>query len=280
MVSTQLELNRREHLQIQDRDIRLFRLILEQKFLTRPQIVEHIYERHQSAAAARLQKLVRARYLRAKRVFVSEPQSYLLGAVGVEALKAAGYAVGVVQGFPVTYGVNLPKPQPEIEVSNYEHDKKVTNIRFLWEGTGLARDWQSEKFLKMGRRRDRKVPDGFFTVAERGIAIEVELKAKSSDRYRKIIDAYLYDSRVYCVFYICKEAKILRKICRLVQKMATMTTVPQKPFFFTTYDELARNQGEALMMSQRHSEFRLEILLSTFKESAYKQEGGDSENIF
>ena len=170
-----------KYLDVTERDIRLMKMIVEQKFLTRHHVIENLFDGARSYAKVRIRKLKKFGYLKAVKTLADEPESYLLGKAGIEALREAGCVVGV-------RGFSAPDAQDSIEIAFYDHDKKVTDVRFLFQKLGMCKDWKSEKVLRAGTKGERKVPDGVFTRNGKGIAIEVELHVKKARTNRKIFE--------------------------------------------------------------------------------------------
>lgn len=240
-----------------ERDIHFFRVINEQKFLRRPEAIEFIFEGKKDYAETRIQKLKRFGYIKAMPVLAGHPENYLLGEAGIEALRMADYMIGNL-GFPIVFGRTLPKPQGHIELACYEHDVKVTQVRFLFERLKLCRDWHSEKFLKMGGRGERKVPDGFFTRNKKGIAVEVELNEKKAQNYRKIFRVYTCDSKIDYVFYLCGSLALMRKI----MKLADEACVGDR-YCFILFDELMHFKRDAIFRTaDGKGKFKLKEVLS------------------
>lgn len=240
-----------------DRDIHFFRVISEQKFLRRPEAIEFIFDGKKNYAETRIQKLKRFGHIKAMRLLAGHPENYLLGEAGVEALRMADYMIGNL-GFPIVLGRTLPRPQNHIELACYEHDVKVTQARFLFEGLRLCKDWHSEKFLKMGTTGERKVPDGFFTRNGKGIAIEVELNEKKAQNYRKIFRVYTLDSKIHYIFYLCGNLALMRKIMRLAEEACVGSQ-----YCFILFDELMHFKRDAIFRTaDGKGKFKLKEVLS------------------
>jgi len=236
-----------KYVEIGKRDIALFRAIREQKFLTRMHVIEHVFGNSKSYAEIRIRKLKRFGYLKALKVLANEPECYLLGEGGVEALEEADQAEEEGSG-------NYPAPQDSIEIASYDHDKKVTNVRFLFQGLGFCKDWKSEKMLRVGTKGERKVPDGLFSRNGKGIAIEVELNDKKPETYRKIFRLYDQNSRTHYVFYICSSLSLLRKIMPLTRGIIS------KHVCFILYDELMEFREKAIVHTHKGN-FQLKEVL-------------------
>lgn len=234
------------------RDIRIFKGILEQKFLRRTEVIQYIFD-NQLYAETRIRKLKKFGYLKSVRTLATEPESYLLDKPGVEALEDAGYSISLKD--PLIPDRNLPLPQEQIEIAFYLHDTKVTQVRFLFEQLGFCTDWKSEKMLKMGAQGERKVPDGFFTRNGKGIAVEVELNPKKPETYQKIIRLYEKNPGIHYIFYVCGDLALMRKVMKLSKG------ADEKGFCFILCGYLMEQRGEAYFTTQAGGKFKLRALL-------------------
>jgi len=235
-----------KYVEIGERDRLLFKLIWEQKFLTRAQAMKKIFVECPSYGEIRIRKLKRFGYLKAVMTLAREPESYLLGSAGVEELRKSCPA-GI-------RGWGCADVQDYIEIATYEHDKIVTNIRFLFEDLGLCKDWKSEKLLKAGVRGERKTPDGFFMRNKKGISVEMERREKKAATYTKIIEGYERDSKIQYVFYICEDLALMQKIMRIASRAGS------RKLFFVLYKHLMELRHEAQIWTcQGH--FKLKEIL-------------------
>ncbi len=236
-----------KYLDVTERDIRLMKMIVEQKFLTRPHVIENVFDGARSYAKVRIRKLKKFGYLNAVKTLADEPESYLLGKAGIEALREAGCVVGV-------RGFSAPDAQNSIEIAFYDHDKKVTDVRFLFERLGMCKDWKSEKVLRAGTKGERKVPDGVFTRNGIGIAIEVELHVKKAHTYRKIFEVYERDPKIRYIFYVCGDASIREKVMKEAgERWADRMC-------FVLYKELMEFREQAVLRTWRGSFALKEVL--------------------
>lgn len=199
-----------KHVQIGIRDRLLIKTIWEQKSLTRDQVINHIFGDCPSYGKIRIRKLKRFGYLKTIETLASEPESYLLGPLGVEELRKS-YPAGI-------RGWGCADVQDDIEIAAYKHDKMTTNVRFLFQDLKLCTDWKSEKILKAGVRGERKTPDGFFTRNGKGIAVELERRDKKPATYRKIIEGYELDPKTHYVFYVCERLEDMQLIMKIATK--------------------------------------------------------------
>lgn len=213
------------------RDVRLFRTIIEQKFVKRSHVDKYIFDGSKSYAAYRIQKLKRFGFLKALRVLASEPECLLLDKAGVKAFRNAKAPAHLA-------GYEYPNPQTWIETAGFEHDWKTTEARLIFENLDFCKDWKSEKLLKAGRKGDRKVPDGIFTRWGIGIAVEVELTPKKARTYRQIFGFYDQRSEIKYVLYVCDNKKILDFVSGLVRRHYQRHELAKKEYCFMLFKDL------------------------------------------
>lgn len=235
-----------KRVQIGARDRLLFKTIWEQRFLTRNHVLKHIFGDCPSYGLIRIRKLKKFGYLKTVQTLVGEPESYLLGSLGVEELRKL-FPAGI-------RGWGCVGVQDDIEIASYEHDKMATNVRFLFEDLKLCGEWKSDKILKAGVRGERKTPDGFFTRNGKGIAVEVERREKKASSYRKIIEGYERDQKTHYIFYVCEDLSLMQKIMRIAAKEGS------KKLCFVLYKNLMELRAEAQIWNCK-GHFKLKEIL-------------------
>ena len=236
-----------QYIEIQERDERLLRTIGDEGFVRRDHVIKDIFGDNESYAKIRIRKLKKFGYLKAVPVKVGDPECYLLGPEGVEAVRQF-YPIGI-------RGWGCPSVQSSIDLGGYEHRCKVTQVRLLFENMKFCRNWQSERRLRAGTKGGHKVPDGFFIPNQKGIAVEVELRPKKAATYQKIFSFYEKDERVDYVFYVCGTLPLLTFIRRIVKKSPVF-----KGYCFMLYNDLVQS-GENAVVRTDKGEFPLERIL-------------------
>lgn len=180
---------------LQDRDYKVLRYILEQKFLSREQVTKWFYKTN-DVLRNRLWELMLSGYLKKEPVALSSKDHFLIAGLGLRALAERG--------------VNGIRPASSIDIRCYFHDRTVTDIRLLFEDIGLAKDWKSERVLKAENGSLKKVPDGvFLSPAGKRIAFELELVPKENSRYKKILAGYQNVDRV---FYVVRGEALFNRL--------------------------------------------------------------------
>ncbi len=187
------ENNKTKKVILQDRDYEMLRYVLEQKFLLRDQITKWFYK---AQSYKRLWELMLSGYLKKEPVVLSSKDHFLITGFGLRALTERS--------------INGIRPASSIDIRFYFHDRAVTDIRLLFEDIGLAKDWKSERVLKVEIGSLKKIPDGIFlSPAGKRIAFELELVPKENSRYKKILAGYQNVDRV---FYVVRGEALFNRL--------------------------------------------------------------------
>lgn len=121
------------------------------------------------------------------------------------------------------------------ETEFYGHDNTVTEIRLVWERLVNKLQWYSEKILRSEIRTE--VPDAhamFFSNKHQepvSLAIEVELTAKSHERYVAKFKAYADDPKYDNILYFSANANITKLIHNISKGITEKIFVCQKDEF-------------------------------------------------
>src|SRR3989338_3412225 len=220
--------------EIKPRDERLIRTVGDEGFVRRDFVIKYIFEGSEIYAKNRIRKLKRFGYLKAISIKVGDPECYVLGPEGIDLVRKF-YPIGI-------RGWGCPSVLESISLGGYEHSCKVTQARLLLENMKFCKNWKSERMLRAGTKGGHKVPDGFFTPNQKGIAVEVELKGKKTSTYQKIFEVYDNDPKTHYVLYICASLPLLTFIRRLAKK-----TYVSKGYCFMLYDDLVKSRENAVV---------------------------------
>ncbi len=188
--------------EITERDRRIMRWILEQKFMTEKQIKRLFWKgakKDSVESYRRLERLRRAGYLKTNKMLLYRSAVYLVTGKGVEELRRSNQNSGLGEITDANY-------------ANHKHDLAVTDIRILFHELGV-KDWLSERVLAK-RGELRHMPDGMIYHRERYVAIEYESTQKSKDRYREIFYDYELDRLVDHVLYIVDTPELSQAVSR------------------------------------------------------------------
>lgn len=223
------------------RDIQVFRLIHEQRYLAYAHVKSVFWEKSSVIAGAcyhRLEKLIEAGYLVKETSLKRKLPVYLLTEKGLCELLQRGLAGGMplfrMNDF---YRVNM------------DHDLKVTTLRVFFRAHGID-VWTSERVLK-DRDFRAKVPDGVLHVYGNRIAIEMENSTKGKKRYEALFASYAQSKEYERVFMILgKEIK---------DWVMDLDYDPSK-VWFVEYKDLLRLGAEAVFVNKAASFILARIL--------------------
>jgi len=221
-------------LDLQPRDLKFFKILLEQKFLSREQITNFIFEGKERYAYLRLWKLRRFGFV--KRVLGFVP-------TGLYLPTEQTYDYFKSRFVEVPMPVLIPDPRTIF------HDLLVTDIRFLFQKIGFGTLWTSERVWRMGRSIRLWAPDGVIQVGGDSFAVEVERVQKETVRYEDIFARYQEDSELKACLYITME----NLLNLLLEKGENFPNV-----YFTTLSELFEKKEKASFRNAKGSFLEIE----------------------
>ena len=228
-------------LTLSERDMRLLKVILEQKFITRPQVIEYFFGQAKSYAEMRIRRLKKAGFLKAVKPFTLEPEIYLLGQEGYAALR---YTKNDKVYLETDESVTL-HPAKEIDFGSYEHDKTVNEVRFLLDKIEIGYNWVSEKTLRTLRGSSAKVPDGMCMINNNRVFVEVELNTKKAKTYEKIFNYYAERNDTHeFVLYVCSTQRLINRLIGVYEQTRA------GEIYFILYEDL-QESGEWAYLKTR-----------------------------
>jgi hypothetical protein len=177
-------------LEFQPRDLEFLKILLEQKFLSRDQITNFIFDGKERYGEIRVWKMRRFGFVDWVRGF--HPHGLFLPNA-----KTYDY-------FKSRY-VDVPLPVACPDPRTIFHDLLLTDIRFLFREMGFGSSWTSERVWRMGRSVRLWAPDAVIEVGGDTFAIEVERVQKESVRYEDIFGRYQNDPEITACLYLTDE---------------------------------------------------------------------------
>jgi len=229
---------------LQDRDIEILNYCLEQKFLTLEQVTRRFFRPKEGAkhplhtAYRRLLTLQKFGMLKLVPWDPSGKKAVQTTKLGEQELKIRGLE---------------PLPVCEINYATAEHDRRVTDVRIIFEELGLLSSWTSDRSLK-SQVESRRVPDAIFGLQKgHQVALEVEIAWKGKERYQEIFSSYLRKrfGEIQILFYICNTLQQLRNLAEL--------TKGYKWVYYALYEQLIQ-KGPETVFANKLDEFRLKEL--------------------
>ena len=177
----------------QPRDLEFLRILLEQKYLTKNQILNFIFKGKRRYGLYRLWKLRRFGFINHISGFVRE-----------------GLYLATVQTYDYFKSrfVGVPTPVLVPDPRTIFHDLLVTDIRFLFRELGFGSSWTSERVWRIGRSIRLWAPDAVIEVGGDSFAVEVERVQKETVRYEDIFKRYQTDPEIAACLYLA-DPKLL-----------------------------------------------------------------------
>lgn len=123
---------------------------------------------------------------------------------------------------------------PQLNPLSLDHDLLVNDIKPFILRQFENGKWVNGRYL-LDSRGYKKIPDAIIELSnfDRVIAIELELHAKSSLRYRQIISEFRASNRIEKVIYITANAQIDRKIISELEGFQVPAGYKTKSEFFS-----------------------------------------------
>ncbi|MBI5410075.1 MAG: replication-relaxation family protein [Nitrospirae bacterium] len=216
-------------IQLTDRDIELFRMIHEERYLAYNQIKRAFWKDTSDVSHTcyqRVSKLVESGYLnpvnsRKKKLIV-----YFLTEKSHEELKKRG----------LDLGLRLFRPNSNLGFY-IDHNLRLTNIRLSFRELGRSH-WRCERVLKEIEHRFHWIPDGVLGLYRYQAAIEYENCEKAINKYAEFFD-YFGKQKEFDLLFM-----ILRKEPR---DWLIDLEYPVERVWFMLYDDLLRNGAKAIM---------------------------------
>jgi hypothetical protein len=191
------------NIKLTSRDMKILFDLYKSSFLAFYQIKDvHFKTQADSTVYNRLSKLIRADVIKSIRV-------NLLG------IHKDNLEIGVIYSI-TKKGLTLLKAQSyfsierfnpiQINLNQLTHDLVLTDALRVLNGT-------NSKLLNLKSHFDEQIPDGVIQKENKKIALEVELTAKSNQRYRDILTNYMTSMNYDEVIYLVKDETVSKKIC-------------------------------------------------------------------
>lgn len=220
---------------LQPRDLRLLRLLFEQKFLSRSQIKNHIFDGRERYTYVRLWKLRRFGFVR-----------HSLTGFYKEALY---FPTDLAHEFFRGRFVELPLPIDLPDIRTLYHDLLVTDVRFLFEKMGFGRSWTSERVWRMGRSVRLWAPDAVIEIGGDLFALEVECIQKMDRRYEEIFYRYGTDPEISSCLYVTTES-LVEALMKRAQNYSRI--------YFTTLKELFEKKEKTVFKNAKGDSLEIE----------------------
>lgn len=213
-------------LRLTGRDIQIFRLLNEHRFMVAGQIYQIFWpesEATSGTARQRLTKLVEAGYAKLIEEEKKRLRLFLLTRKGIQVLKERG----LDHGFTEVMSVN-----PAL----VEHTLKLVNIRHVMTELGAVH-WMTEPLIRKEEAWRGWFPDAAFEISGLRLAIELENSFRSKELYISRFRRYQDAKEFALVIYIVSWPAVRTWLIDL--------EAPQNKLGFVTYHDLIQKKGEA-----------------------------------
>lgn len=231
---------------VQERDLEIMNYCLEQRFLTLEQVARRFFKPKEGAKYplhTAYRRMLTLQKFGMVNLVPYEPggrRGVQTTDVGVQELQNQGIEPLTVCG---------------INYATAEHDRRVTDVRIVFENLRLLSSWTSDRRLKRELVRVKRVPDAILGL-KKGyrVALEVEIAWKGKERYEGIFSNYRERrfGEVKILFYICNTIQQLKNLAELTETDSWI--------YYALYEQLMRRQGETVFANKK-GQFRLKELL-------------------
>ena len=231
-------------LELTDRDIAVFKLAHEHRFIAYSQIREGFWKNRKVPAKTcykRIERLLRSGFLAKVRSTRKGLDCYFVTDKSLQVLNERG----------LDSSLALYQPTEWFDRS-IDHDLKVTNLRILFRDLGLD-SWTSER---VARERDhlKKVPDGILNIGGKKIAIEFENLGLTKEmvRYQAMLN-YYKEHENYVLLFMIVDGNVKDWLIRVMD-------YDVKRVWIATYRELTKKKEDTVFENKAAS-FALSELL-------------------
>lgn len=230
---------------LQERDLELMNYCLGQKFLTLEQVARRFFKSKEGVKYplhTAYRRVLTLQKFGMVNLVPYEPG----GSKGIQTTKLGEQELKN-RGFE-------PLPVCNINYATAEHDRRVTDVRIVFEELGLLSSWTSDRQLKGRGLTARRVPDAILSLTKGyRIALEVEIAWKGKERYEAIFSNYREKQfgDVKILFYVCNTLQQLKKLAKFTEY--------DRWVYFAMYDQLMQKQADTIFVNQK-DQFRLREL--------------------
>ncbi|MFW6009401.1 MAG: hypothetical protein ACOCP8_09080 [archaeon] len=242
-------------LRLSKKDLLLLKYLFECKFLTREQIGNYIWkDRKENYIYKRIYLLTKAGYIKK----MPDPMALNHNKTILQATEKAKITLSLHRNKLqyLTWNDNYKSAyydpelyydvqDDELDLKQYEHDRDINNIRFIFEKNG-ADNWKPHKVIYKDKKF-RKKADGAFSKNGIVLAVELEYNLKSSYVLKKIFESYrkmIINKDIHYILYIVKNESIEESMIKNFNPEMILNFVdindnynPQRKSIFKKFDK-------------------------------------------
>lgn len=223
---------------VQKRDIEIFRMCLEMKFVDIESINKVIFNEDDFkmfAARKRVQKLEASGFLKSVSLLAGTTKKFYI------ATQKAFLEVKKDDSI-----LDIPRPVKKVSLVTFEHDLYVLKCRLLLEKQGRAKNWRSERLIKVqaeaetGRLSRDFMPDAIFKSKHGKIcAFEFENKPKTETQLKEKI--YKLNSLMENADPVFEACLFIASTENLTKKIKKITDSVSNKFAIQSFEELQKS---------------------------------------
>lgn len=230
-----------------ERDLRILRLIRDQRFVTAEQLKHEYPGARMSEVYRRLGELERCGLLKSERLLTRNQKLYIV------TREYHGDGHTKEYGYLPYFG----KPR----VHQIEHDLKVTNVRLVLQSLYPTWCWTPERAILAERDNlpthevsPQPVSDGMLEGwSGEVIYIEVENSNKSEVRTRKTMQRWMDDRKASLVLYVATKEEVYRQLIRVLRSLSVHGD--HDPVGIIRYDDLIKAMPPVFFETYRGRRF-------------------------
>lgn len=151
-------------------------------------------------------------------------------------------------------------PKRHWSKSLLDHDFKLLQLRLAMEGCGVAHSWHPEHEIRaqifknnnFRAAKEKVIPDGLMSIERAGfkesVAVEMELRLKSSKRYDEIFLKYSGNQKITWIWYVAPTKGILKQVLAGWLRVKAVHRVPYLCMSFL--DEVMKDPLKARLIGE------------------------------
>lgn len=246
-------------IRITDNDLLLFKYLFESEsdFLTREQIRDYLWsDFNEHHVKKRLWQLTKEEYLKKKPDPTSMKETVLmcdkkaLDYIRLDGVQERLKNLKRNDNFKLYYlNPEVYKVKDEIDLRQYDHDRMLNTLRFIFENNG-ANYWLTSKLIYR-KKLAKKTPDALFHDNKKLYAIELENTLKQKHRYKDIFATYAQmfrgkgleiNKNINKVLYITTSDSIYKSLQKKINsKFISYSKDSYKNFFVAKLEDIKEN---------------------------------------
>jgi hypothetical protein len=168
------------------------------------------------------------------------------------------------------HSLGLDGPIRNFNRNSLEHDVILSDVRIALTKAGLGSNWAPEHELRRAAWKEHYqqhtetdvIPDALVTVRINGtyrvVALELELRMKSRERYQKIFRTYGNKKAIWMIWYLVPHARMGERLDALFHKEPAY--LRNTGFMWSVLPDVLTNIGAAKLHNEGKEHLLTEVL--------------------